>query len=219
MLRRERSTTRLQFAVAILLFAGWFAPNFLATWREVAVARQIRRLGGDVRFHVEWTFPHVRIGAVRFRGERADRARLNQAADLLSQTTGVRRLAFLGMDCDAETLRRFSDHRGLRRLYLRGCREISDEALAVVARWRRLQVLDLGETQVTDAGLRHLTELKALRRLNLPGRQEHRRDEPHWVFALRCQLIESWGPPIAVTRRGVEALARALPGCEIRQVA
>ena len=55
----------------------------------------------------------------------------------------------------------------LRRLQLRGCRYLNDDALAAVARFKGLEDLDLAGTSVTGPGLRYLAALKMLKRLDL----------------------------------------------------
>lgn len=218
MVVRQRSLTRLPVGAAVAVLSVWMAVNFLGAWREIALARQVCDLGGEVRFRLAWSMPHFRMVAVQFTSDQTP-SQLNDAAKVLERAAGIRTLSLLGVDCDGKALEEFCGLAGLKRLYLRGCNGVDDQALAVVSQFRNLVVLDLGGTCVTDAGLHHLEQLTQLEHLVVPGRLRPNANEPHWIFELRCHLVEHWGPTLTVSRRGVEMLARMLPGCEIRQVA
>ena len=216
--RSPRAAPRPHVVAVAALAAAWVAVNFLGAWREIALAKRVTDLGGQVRFHFDWSLPHFRVFSVQFSSDLTSE-QWGVAADAMEQAAGVRRLAMIGVECDADVLRRFTGLARLRRLYLRGCHAIDDRAMPIVCQWRHLAVLDLGGTTITDAGLRDLERLAHLQRLVLPGRQRQSPGEPHWIFELRCRLIEHWEPAPTVTRSGIEMLARLLPGCEIRQVA
>jgi len=76
-------------------------------------------------------------------------------------------------------------------------------------------MLELGDTQVTDAGIAHLRELRELRALSLSGTQVTDGALAH-VSALRSlEVLDLTGTQ--VTDEGVEGLHQALPNCRIER--
>jgi len=49
------------------------------------------------------------------------------------------------------------------------CTDMSDEGMALIAGWKRLRVLNLTGTKVTDQGIAHVAQLTELEHLLLPG--------------------------------------------------
>jgi hypothetical protein len=109
-----------------------------------------------------------------------------------------------------------------------------------VAHLKNLQVLDLLQTAVSDAGLVHLKDLKQLRELNLwnapkikgPGlehlagldslerinlgqTQTRDADLRHLVGLKRLKRLDLY--MTQVTDAGVKALRKALPECEVKR--
>jgi len=71
----------------------------------------------------------------------------------------------------------------LRWLTLKGC-AIDDNGALRISELRELQVLDISNTHVTSQGLRHLRQLKNLRRLSLEGCQVSRKEIEELIESL-----------------------------------
>ncbi|XP_002964312.2 F-box/LRR-repeat protein 3 isoform X1 [Selaginella moellendorffii] len=89
-------------------------------------------------------------------------ARLNRIEKL--KLTGCIRVTDMGLESLAAGCHR------LKTLVLKGCVAITDAGIKLVAaRSEELMILDLSFTEVTDEGVKYVSELKALRTLNLMG--------------------------------------------------
>ncbi len=77
----------------------------------------------------------------------------------------------------------------------------------------QLEELFLDDTQITDAGLKHLKGLSALRRLQLDGTQVRDAGLEHLKGLARLQHLTLH--KTQVTDAGVQKLQQALPHCAI----
>ena len=100
-------------------------------------------------------------------------------------------LKLSGTQVSTTGLAHLADLPQLQILELDSCPQLSDAALAHVAKMRSLRTLNLQETPITDAGLEHLTSIKKLRALSIGNSQ--------------------------ITQAGVAKLQRALPNCTVTQ--
>jgi Leucine Rich repeat len=89
----------------------------------------------------------------------------------------------------------------------------TDQLLALLPRFVQLRELSLAKADVTDAGLPHLTELKALTSVNLRGTQVTDAGVLHLGRCLRLRWVDL--RETNVTSKGVDFLRGALPGTDI----
>jgi hypothetical protein len=95
-----------------------------------------------------------------------------------------------------------------------GYTEMTDAGLKHVAGLKQLQTLDLRHTKVTDAGLEHLAGLKKLRVLNLRRTQVTDKGLEHLAGLKKLRTLSLYGTK--VTDEGEADLRKALPDLEIK---
>ena len=98
---------------------------------------------------------------------------------------------------------------------LEKCKTLTDAGLKQLAGLKALKSLNLSGTKVTDAGLKHLAGLKALQKLDLEDTKVTDAGLKHLagLKALRRLHLED----TTVTNAGISKLKRALPNCDIRK--
>ncbi|GAB3810172.1 ribonuclease inhibitor [Spirosoma humi] len=94
-----------------------------------------------------------------------------------------------------------------------GDTQISDAALASIAKLKNLQKLHLEETKVTDAGLKQLKQLANLEYLNLYGTAVTDAGLTELAGLKNLKTVYLW--QTNVTEKGVTALKAALPKLEV----
>lgn len=87
--------------------------------------------------------------------------------------------------------------------------QISDSALAVLARFPNLSELDLSRTNISDAGLRHLSDKKHLEYLNLYGTTVTNAGLAHLAGLQELRSLYLW--QTRVTPDGLKRLQEQLP--------
>lgn len=95
------------------------------------------------------------------------------------------------------------------------CPGVSDADLAALATLRRLELVCLIRTPVTNEGLAHLARLPRLKILQLRGTEIDDRALPHLERLGALEELDVFDTQIS--RAGVAALVRALPGCQLYQ--
>jgi internalin A len=78
----------------------------------------------------------------------------------LSELKELRVILFGHSEVDAEALRKLADLPRVEKLGLEGCQAVDDTALEALAGWKRLQLLDVQDTKVTEKGIARFRSLR-----------------------------------------------------------
>lgn len=112
----------------------------------------------------------------------------------------------------SKDLRGISELKQLKRLSLSYARNVDDEALAEIEQLKRLEILHLTGTAVTDRGMPHLAKLKRLKILSLNYALVTDQGLIHLADLKQLQTLDLRQTNVSV--RGVDRLRRLLPDCK-----
>lgn len=131
----------------------------------------------------------------------------------LAAIEGLQQLALKNTEITAQGLAKLQELTTLERLWLDST-PIGDEAVALIARsFPRLEVLFIGDTGVTDAGVSELAALSSLAVLNLEATEVSDASIP--TLAGMKNLVRIQLKDTAVTSAGIEALAAQNPDLKV----
>jgi len=172
---------------------------------ERAAIKVLRERNGYVR-----TDEHGHAVAVSLTAGRATRATLSELSHLRHLTQldlSNNRLNQAEWDIVSELI-------GIRSLTLNRT-NTDDKALALLARWSRLEQLRLYDTSVTDAGLKHIVSLSSLKELDLSETAISDAGMEHLWELRDLTKLDLRGTE--VSERGVDFLKHALSKCIVKR--
>jgi len=127
----------------------------------------------------------------------------------------IRTLDFTGLDkpvniSDLELVQYFPE---VEAIHLSRCKKINNESLKYLSGLKKLEILNLNETEITDAGLKYLKDLKSLKELDLTSTKVT--DKGIQELAGLKKLINLVVYKTKVTQKGVNELQKKIPDCYI----
>lgn len=112
----------------------------------------------------------------------------------------------------SKDIRGISELKQLKRLSLSYTRNVDDEALAEIGQLKRLEILHLTGTAVTDRGMPHLARLKGLKILSLNYSNVTDQGLVHLAGLKQLQTLSL--RHTNVSGRGVDRLRKHVPNCK-----
>lgn len=98
-------------------------------------------------------------------------------------------------------------------IHFSGCKQITDEGLKYLSNLEKLQYLNLDDTNITDVGLKYLKNLKSLKELDLFYTKVTDKGIQELASVKSLTLLMLHGTK--VTQKGIDELKKKLPNCYI----